>query len=71
MSNPGPAVSSSTNAQTVTGGSAGTVVGYTTTEAVGFYGKTGAAQQTVAITGNAVVDSAATITALKALGLFA
>lgn len=71
MSNPGPAQGGSTNPQTVTGGEAGTIVGHTATETVGFYGDTGAAQQTVAITGNATVDSAATITALKALGLFA
>jgi hypothetical protein len=59
-----PNVQTSTNSNTVTGGSAGTKVGYTTTETVGFYGTTGVAQQT-----GVAVSAAAIHAALVALGI--
>lgn len=64
MSNPGPAQGGSSNPQTVTGGSAGAVVGSSATETVGFYGSTGVALQTGVATSAAAIHAA-----LVALGL--
>lgn len=59
-----PNIQTSTNPQTVTGGEAGTIVGKTTTETVGFYGTTGVEQQT-----GVAVSAAGIHAALVALGL--
>lgn len=59
-----PNIQTSTNPQTVTGGEAGTIVGKTATETVGFYGTTGVAQQT-----GVAVSAAGIHAALVALGL--
>lgn len=63
-SNPGPALGGSTNPQTVSGGDAGTVVGKSATETVGFYGATG-----VALQAGVPVTAAGIHAALVALGL--
>lgn len=60
-----PNIQTSINANTVTGGTAGTKVGYTATETVGFFGSTGTAQPTSA----SITDYASLKVALQALGL--
>ena len=61
-----PNIQTSTNAQAVTGGSAGSIIGASTTETVGFYGATGVAKQT-----GVAVSAAGVHAALVALGLIA
>lgn len=55
-----PNIEVTSTPQTVSGGEMGAIVGYSTADTVGFYGKTGAVQQTVA----AAASDAATTQAL-------
>lgn len=59
-----PNTETSTNPDVVTGGTAGSIVGKSVTEVVGFYGSTGVAKQT-----GVAVTAAAVHAALVALGL--
>jgi len=62
-----PALTTSTNADVLTGGNFGCIVGGTTSETVGFYGNVGVAQQTGT---TAYTTVAQVVAALQALGLF-
>lgn len=61
-----PSLTTSTNADVLTGGVFGAIVGGSTSETVGFYGNAGVAQ----ITGTTGYTVAQVVAALQALGLF-
>lgn len=60
-----PALTTSTNADVLTGGEFGCIVGGSTTESVGFYGNAGVAQQL----GSGITTVAQLVSALQAVGL--
>ena len=60
-----PNIEGTTNPAVLTGGDAGSIVGETTSETVGFYGNTGVAQQS----SSGVTTVAGVVQLLKNLGL--